>query len=198
MLHRISERLGPEPDVVEEGEIVRLVTNPTEVQRLAEELQDENWAFRAWIKSNFGLDDEQLMSVVHWLAEDVTAQIDCTTCANCCQVLAPSLTQEDMQRLATVLDVDMPSLQATYLRQEKSGRWELPAPCPLLDGNLCRVYDARPRPCREYPHLHSNFRAHSIARINDTFICPIVFNVVEGMKVELDWCDSDELDWFDW
>ena len=122
---------------------MRLVTNPTKVQRLAEELQDENWAFRAWIKSNFGLDDEQLMSAVHWLAEDVTAQIDCTTCANCCQVLAPSLTQEDMQRLARGLDVDMPSLQATYLRQEKPGKWELQTPCPLLDGNLCRVYDAR-------------------------------------------------------
>ncbi|NOR84473.1 MAG: hypothetical protein GQ526_13375 [Ardenticatenales bacterium] len=44
---------------------MRLVINPTEVRRLAEELQDENWAFRAWIKSNFDLDDEQLMSVVH-------------------------------------------------------------------------------------------------------------------------------------
>ena len=177
---------------------MRLVIDPTEVQRLAEELQDENWAFRAWIKSNLDLDDEQLMSVVHWLAEDVTALIDCTICANCCPVLAPSLDLEDMQRLARALDVDIPSLQATYLRRDKLGKWELPAPCPLLDGNLCRVYDARPKPCREYPHLQNDFRAHSIARINDTFICPIVFNVVEGMKAELDWHDSDELDWLDW
>ena len=137
------------------------------------------------------------MSAVHWLAEDVTAQIDCTTCANRCQVLAPSLTQEDLQRLARALDLDMPSLQATYLRQEKPGKWELPAPCPLLNHNLCRVYNARPKPYREYPHLHSDFQAHSIARINDTFICPIVFNVVEGMKVELDWHGNDDLGWFD-
>ena len=39
-----------------------LVTDPTKVRRLAEELQDENWAFRTWIKSNIALDDEQLMS----------------------------------------------------------------------------------------------------------------------------------------
>ena len=174
-----------------------MVTNPTEVQRLAEEIQDENWAFRAWIKSNFDLDEEQLMSVVQWLAEDVTAQIACTTCANCCQVLSPALDQEDMQRLARALDLDVPSLQTMYLRQGEAGKWELPAPCPLLDDKLCRVYDARPKPCREYPHLHSDFRAHSIARIHDTFICPIVFNVVEGMKVELDWQDNDELDWLD-
>jgi Fe-S-cluster containining protein len=175
-----------------------LVTNPTEVQRLAEEIQDENWAFRAWIKSSFDRDEEQLMSVVQWLAEDVTAQIDCTTCANCCQVLSPTLDQEDVQRLARALDLDVPSLQTTYLQQGESGKWELPAPCPLLDDRLCRVYDARPNSCREYPHLHSDFRAHSIARINDTFICPIVFNVVEGMKVELDWYDSEELDGLDW
>ena len=173
---------------------MRLVTDPTEVRRLAEELQDENWAFRRWIKSSFDLEDGPLMSVVHWLAEDVTARIDCTACANCCQVLAPSLDQEDTQRLARALDVDVPLLQQTYLRQDKSGQWELPAPCPLLDGNLCRVYDARPQPCREYPHLHNDFRAHSVARINDAFICPIVFNVVEGMKAELDWYDSDELE----
>jgi hypothetical protein len=90
---------------------VRLVTDPIEVQRLAGELQDENWAFRAWIKSNLGMDDEQLMSVVHWLAEDATAQIDCTVCANCCQVLAPSLNQEDMKGLARALPRVSPSAQ---------------------------------------------------------------------------------------
>jgi Fe-S-cluster containining protein len=174
------------------------VADPTEVQRLAEELQGENWTFRAWIKSGFDLDDEQLMSIVQWLAKEVTDQIDCTTCANCCQVLAPLLDQGDMQRLARALDLDVLTLQATYLRQDESGEWELPAPCPLLDGKLCRVYHARPKPCREYPHLHNDFRAHSIARIEDTYICPIVFNVVEGMKVELDWYASDELDLFDW
>ena len=177
---------------------MRLVTDPTKVQRLAEEIQDENWAFRAWLKSNLELDREQLMSVVHWLAESVTSQIDCTTCANCCQVLSPSLDQEDMQRLARALDLDIPTLQATYLRKDDLGKWELAAPCPLLDDKLCRVYDARPKTCREYPHMHSDFRAHSIARIKDTFVCPIVLNVVEGMKVELDWEDSYESDWLDW
>lgn len=177
---------------------MRLVTDPDEVRRLAGELQDENWAFRAWIKSNLDIDDRQLMSVVGWLAEDVTARIDCTTCGNCCQVLEPPLKHPDLKRLAAALDLDVPTLQATYLSQDESGTWELPAPCPLLEGKLCRVYDARPKPCREYPHLYNDFRSHSIARIHDTSICPIVFNVVEGMKVELEWNASDELDWYPW
>jgi Fe-S-cluster containining protein len=167
----------------------RLITDPVEVQRRAEDLKDENWDFRAWLKSTSSLDDELLMAIVQWLAEDVTARIDCTTCANCCRVLAPSLDPEEMDRLAQALDMDLAALQETCLREGQFGRWELPAPCPLLDGNLCRVYEARPKTCREYPHLHNDFRAHSMARIHDTFICPIVFNVVEELKVELDWSD---------
>jgi Fe-S-cluster containining protein len=177
---------------------MRLVTDPTEVQRLAENLEDENWAFRSWIKASFDINDRQLMSVVSWLAREVTARIDCTTCGNCCQVLAPPLKRRDLKRLAGGLDLDVPTLEATYLQQDESGKWELPAPCPLLEGKLCRVYDARPKPCREYPHLHNDFRSHSIARIQDTFICPIVFNVVEGMKVELEWDPADEPDWDFW
>jgi hypothetical protein len=164
----------------------------TEVRRLAEELEDENWAFRGWLKGDCELDDDQLMAVVHRLAEEVTNRIDCTACANCCRQLNPSLDQEDMRRLARALEMDVSSLQATHLQRGEQGQWELRAPCPLLDGNLCRVYDARPRACREYPHLHNDFRSHSMARIGDTFICPIVFSVFERMKVELDWPRSDE------
>ncbi len=171
---------------------MRLVTDPTEVQRLAEELNDENWAFRAWIKGRPDLSDEQLMAVVRQVTDEITPQVDCTACAHCCQVLAPPLDQGEMQRLAQALGMSISSLTRTFLRQGNSGQWELPAPCPLLDGNLCRVYDVRPKPCRDYPHLHNDFRAHSIARINDASICPIVFNVVEGMKIDLRWYDSDD------
>ena len=166
-----------------------LVTDPKEVERLAEEREEENWAFRSWIKMEFGFDDERLMSVVCELADGITAQIDCTQCANCCRKTATNLDEEDMERLATALDVSIAELQETHVvyDEDRGGRWQLPAPCPLLEGNLCRVYDARPTSCREYPHLHNDFRASSISRINNTFICPIVFNVVEEMKCALRW-----------
>ena len=91
--------------------------------------------------------------------------------------------------MAGVLDLTVPAFQEAYLEfnEDRGGQWFLPAPCPLLDGNLCRVYDARPASCREYPHLHNDFRAASISRINNTFICPIVYNVVEEMKSALGW-----------
>ncbi|MBN1580146.1 MAG: YkgJ family cysteine cluster protein [Anaerolineae bacterium] len=165
------------------------VTDSAQVERLAEAREDENWAFREWIKREFGFDDERLMSVVRDLADAVTAQIDCTQCANCCRKTSTSLEEKEIECLASALDMSVVEVQDTFLEydENRGGHWLLPAPCPLLEGNLCRVYEARPTSCREYPHLHNDFRASSINRINNTFVCPIVFNVVEEMKTALRW-----------
>lgn len=155
--------------------------------RRAELEEDENSSFRGWLKHRCGLDDVALMAIVRRLAEEATARIDCTACANCCRVRRPVLDEGDMGRLAQALGVDIAALRAEWLTQDPDGGWQLPAPCPLLEGTLCRVYDARPSVCREYPHLHNDFRRHSLARVSDSLVCPIVFDVIEGMKVELGW-----------
>jgi Fe-S-cluster containining protein len=168
----------------------KYVTDPVQVARLAVQLEDENWAFRTWLKGGYGYDDERLMGVVSELTAHVSAQIDCTTCANCCRKLDVDVDCEDVLRLAGVLDMSTPELQAAYLKGsdepgEKS--WRLAAPCPFLECNLCTVYAARPDNCRAYPNLGADFVSHSIRRIESTFVCPIVFNVVEGMKDVLGW-----------
>jgi Fe-S-cluster containining protein len=166
------------------------VTEPDKVARLAAAREDENWAFRVWLKGEYGYDDEQLMRMVCELADYVSAQIDCTDCANCCHQLDVYLKDGDVERLAGVLKMTVSAFRTAYLQADvelgEKG-WHLPAPCPLLEGNLCRTYAARPDECRAYPHLHADFIAHSIRRIEDTFVCPIVFNVVEGLKDALGW-----------
>jgi Fe-S-cluster containining protein len=166
-----------------------LVTDPKTVARLAEERMNENGEFRKWIKFEFGFDDERLMSVVRELADEITAQIDCTRCANCCRETTTNLDDQDIERLVAALGMSVVELQETHLKydEDRGGRWQLPAPCPLLEGNLCRVFEARPTSCREYPHLHNDFRAASISRFQNASICPIVFNVVEEMKYALRW-----------
>jgi len=122
------------------------------------------------------------------LIDEVWSQIDCTECANCCRVMSTRVVPDEFAPLARVLGLSIEDL-GTVLRFETEGErgWMLPYPCPLLNGNLCRVYDDRPHECRDYPNLHTDFRTHSISRFVNAETCPIVFNVIESLKFELRW-----------
>ena len=43
--------------------------------------------------------------------------------------------------------------------------------------------------------IKSDFRAANASRISSTLVCPIVFNVVEGIKVALHWSRQDHWSW---
>lgn len=64
------------------------------------------------------------------------------------------------------------------LRNEKNA-------CTFLDGNLCMIYEARPGPCRRFPHVHPG--EHSLgARMESacqhSSVCPILYNALEEYK----------------
>jgi Fe-S-cluster containining protein len=55
----------------------------------------------------------------------------------------------------------------------------------FLDHNLCMIYSARPKTCRDFPHVglgeHSlGSRPCSLARW--AALCPIVYNALESFK----------------
>jgi hypothetical protein len=57
--------------------------------------------------------------------------------------------------------------------------------CIFLDGNLCTIYDARPKTCRDFPHVA--LEDHSLGSGVSSFarwaaICPIIFNALESYK----------------
>lgn len=86
--------------------------------------------------------------------------------------LAPA----DVIRQYTVPDPE--DSAGRVLRHTKAG-------CIFLDGTLCMVYEARPRACRDFPHLGSGVRSLG-SRLPSVFkrasICPIIFNVLESYK----------------
>jgi Fe-S-cluster containining protein len=173
-------------------------TDPKVVQKLAEEVEDANYRFRSFLKGA-DLEIDQIDAIVHKLYEEVSRQIDCTDCGNCCRQILPTLNDADVKRLAAGLMLTPDEVVSQYLTRDDDGDLTLnQRPCPFLTGNLCQVYEHRPKACKSYPHLHKKEFVFRLAQaVANCSVCPISFNVYELLKAEL-WHRPDnawEEDW---
>ncbi len=166
---------------------MKLQTDPKVVAKLAEQRQDQNWRFRAFLKGA-DLTVEELDAIVHRHYEAVSRQIDCCACGNCCRHAVPDLQASDVARLAAGMALPEAAVIQRYLIPgEQEGMFTFNrTPCPLLSGNRCATYGSRPDTCRSFPHLHKEeFVFRLIQAVENCSICPIVFNVFERLKAEL-------------
>lgn len=139
--------------------------------------------FRLLKKKNHRLLDD----TVHCLHEEVFAEVDCLSCANCCRTLGPRLTDRDIDRIAPRLKLKPHELVETYLRLDEDGDYVFrQMPCPFLGAdNYCAIYGDRPRACREYPHTDRKkfYQIHALTIRNAT-TCPAVFEILERLRRE--------------
>jgi hypothetical protein len=177
------------------GTTAMIVTDIAKIEKLSKRKANENWKFRAFLKST-PIPTEKIDAIVHRLNEQVSAQIDCTACANCCKTVSPTLDEEDVVTFAQGLGISSEQLKSQYLVEDEEGFTFNATPCPFLVDNKCSNYEHRPKACASYPHLHKeDFIFRTIGVINNCSVCPIVFNVVERLKGELR--HGDELEDFD-
>lgn len=136
-------------------------------------------AFRAW-KKRPPADLDQRFHRAH---EEVFAQTDCLTCANCCRTTSPLFRERDVERLARHLRLRPADFHTRYLRMDEDGDWVLQqTPCPFLDltDHRCQVYEHRPAACREYPHTDRKHMAGILdLTARNALICPAVAQIVE-------------------
>lgn len=121
----------------------------------------------------------------HQLHEEVFSEIDCLTCANCCKTTSPIFYQTDIERVSKALRMKPGDFISKYLRVDKDNDFVLQsAPCPFLDDqNQCRVYEDRPKACREYPHTNRKKMVQILdLTARNTQVCPAVFEIVERLK----------------
>jgi uncharacterized protein len=167
------------------GYPLRVVTDLAEVFRLGTAKVKENLTFRRYLSAHHCID-----TPFQILASEVQQHVDCTACANCCRHSVVTVnkseiesiarhiraTSDEVARLYTVPDPDAPAFR--ILRNSGEG-------CVFLDGNLCMIYEARPKSCRNFPHVAVGERSlgsrpSSLARW--AALCPIIFNALEAYK----------------
>jgi uncharacterized protein len=126
------------------------------------------------------LDDE-----FHKLHDEVFEEMDCLTCANCCKTTSPIFYQTDIERVAKSLRLKPGEFIDQYLRIDEDKDYVLKSsPCPFLDANnYCKVYDSRPKACREYPHTNRKKMVQIMdLTYKNTLVCPAVLEMVERLK----------------
>jgi Fe-S-cluster containining protein len=167
---------------------MKLETSLSKIKRLARVRDDENRDFRAYLKE-LPFTSRKVDAAVQETVREVSACIDCTKCANCCREMQPVLTPTDIRRLSRETNLPARDFTARYLKPAPAGHPGMifkSRPCPFLKGNRCSVYEARPRDCKSYPHLHRrDFVQRTMQAILNYAVCPIVFNSYEGLKEKL-------------
>jgi Fe-S-cluster containining protein len=142
----------------------------------------ENKKFLLGLKKK---DPRKIDDLFHTAHEEVFEEINCLDCANCCKTTSPIFYQTDIERVARSLRIKPGEFIEQYLKIDEDKDYVLKSsPCPFLDeDNYCKVYEDRPKACREYPHTDRK----KIIQIMDlthknTLVCPAVLQMVERIK----------------
>ncbi len=140
----------------------------------------ENDRFREYLKQCGGA---RVDSLVQALNEQVSAQIDCTACGNCCKSLMIVVSDEEADVLSAHLGQERSEFDERYLEKGSQLMIINRMPCHFLNDNKCTVYENRFAGCREFPALHlPDFTKRLFTIFMHYDRCPIIFNVVEKLK----------------
>lgn len=159
-------------------------TDLVTIAGLAAAREEENDQFRYFLEAR---DRDTTDALVFKLQEQVSQQVDCRQCGNCCKTLMIVVTEEELARVASLTSADPADFKSNHITEGWNGKMILnQMPCQFLNNRECTIYPDRFAGCREFPALHLpgfTSRFFTIQMHYDR--CPIIFNVVEQLKKEL-------------
>ncbi len=160
-----------------------IITDREIIKEYAQANEEENDNFRIFLK---GIDSNEIDKIVHPIAENITNQIDCTTCAACCKMLMINVTKEEAFSVAEHLNISESSFKEKYLEKSTEGEMIINTiPCHFLEDTKCGIYENRFSDCRDFPHLQkNNFNSRLFSTLMNYEICPIIYNTIEVLKIE--------------
>ncbi|MFO7978932.1 MAG: YkgJ family cysteine cluster protein [Bacteroidales bacterium] len=166
--------------------MMHLEFNLEKIARTGRQKEEENFDFRSFLK---GQDSDEVDQVVHRLHHEIASQIDCRQCGNCCKWLRPCVTRQEIETLSGIDHISSNDFVAQFIEEDDEGIIFLKdMPCKYLKGTVCSIYVHRPEDCKSYPHTHKpGFTSRTLSVIDNYEICPIVFNLFERLKEELNY-----------
>jgi Fe-S-cluster containining protein len=129
-----------------------------------------------------GLDEK-----VFTLDQQISALIDCQQCGNCCKTLMIVVTEDEANRVSTFVGQPRTHFDHQYLEKGSNGLMIMNSmPCHFLKNDSCSIYHHRFEGCKEFPALQlPDFRKRVFIHFMHYERCPIIFNVIEKLKIEL-------------
>ena len=161
-----------------------MILDLEEIKKRSKENQTANLRFISFLKEQ---NTAEIDTTIHELYNYFIEKMDCTKCGNCCVNLRPILTERDIDILIKELKISREKFKKAYIKTDEEGDMLFKhLPCKFLHNNKCSIYEFRTEDCRSYPHLHKDFLTHRLYGIFENYsICPIVFNVIEELKIRL-------------
>ena len=132
------------------------------------------------------IQDKKLNEQANELHAIAFEQIDCLNCANCCKSLPARINDTDINRIAKKLRMKPDEFRVAFTFRDEDGDMVInQSPCPFLEvDNTCRIYEVRPKACREYPHTDQyTFRSNISLHAVNAVYCPAVYHILENFKL---------------
>ncbi len=159
--------------------------SPMEVAAQAKQKENENYAFRIYLKSH--ADPKKLDAQFHKMHKELFSHYDCNSCRNCCKEFSGNLSDEDITKCARKFKTTPDDFKSQYLRQNQEGSYDTRhIPCDFLqkDGS-CLLGECKPLNCAEFPFTARPDRWGSLLGIvNNASVCPVLFEMLERLKDE--------------
>ena len=121
--------------------------------------------------------------------KEVWKEVNCLSCANCCKVMTPTFTVQDIKRISAHLGQTPKEFKDQWLVKDKNQDWTNKInPCQFLDlkTNMCRIYEIRPTDCSGFPHLAKKKMVDYIhVHKQNIEYCPATYAMVEKLEKEV-------------
>ncbi len=128
-----------------------LELNIEKIALLGKQNEEKNIDFRIFLK---GQDFNKVDSIIQRLNNEITSQIDCQECGNCCKNLRPCVTQSEIKRLSQIECIAQSEFIFRFVEKDHYGdiKYLKDTPCIFLKEKSCSIYNDRPEDCKSYPH----------------------------------------------